>query len=206
MDAAVALVQTYLRVNGYFTVTEFPVVEMIAGADYRVATDLDLLATRFPEATRRVVHDGPEARARVLAPLDPVLAVPDDSVDMIVGEVKESLAEFNPAGLRKDVLEAALDRFGCCGPDDHSAGVVARLLSHGRAKTAAGHLVRLVAFGAKAGPGGPYLQIGLDRVIGYLETYVRENWDVLRHTESKDPVLSFMMLRQKAGGDGGFGE
>ncbi len=27
MDTAVALVETYLRINGYFTVTEYPVIE-----------------------------------------------------------------------------------------------------------------------------------------------------------------------------------
>jgi len=43
MDGAVAIVETYLRLNGYFTVTEFPVVELHDGADYRTATDLDSL-------------------------------------------------------------------------------------------------------------------------------------------------------------------
>ena len=33
MDTAVSLVETYLRVNGYFTVTEFPVVESSHGGE-----------------------------------------------------------------------------------------------------------------------------------------------------------------------------
>ena len=48
MDHAVALVETYLRVNGYFTVTEYPLVEVCRYGNYRTATDLDLLAFRFP--------------------------------------------------------------------------------------------------------------------------------------------------------------
>ena len=31
MDSAVALVQTYLRINGYFTVSEYPIVELRRG-------------------------------------------------------------------------------------------------------------------------------------------------------------------------------
>lgn len=199
MDSAVSLVQTYLRVNGYFTVTEFPVVELIPDASFRMATDLDLLACRFPAAARMVVHRGGSSARDDLVVLDPALEVPEDTLDMIVGEVKESLAEFNPSGLRRDVLAAALARFGCCRPGGHAQEVVGRLVTDGSATTSHGHLVRLVAFGAKKGPEGPFLQVGLDRVVDYLEAYVRDNWAVLRHTESKDPTLSFLMLREKAG-------
>ena len=48
MDNAVALVQAYLRLNGYFTVSEYPVVATRSGGEYRTATDLDVLAFRFP--------------------------------------------------------------------------------------------------------------------------------------------------------------
>ena len=50
MDSAVALVQAYLRVNGYFTVTEYPVIASGKGGTYRTATDLDVLAVRFPHS------------------------------------------------------------------------------------------------------------------------------------------------------------
>ena len=47
MDTAVGLVQAYLRVNGYFTVAEYPVLDA-AGADRpRTVTDLDILAIRL---------------------------------------------------------------------------------------------------------------------------------------------------------------
>lgn len=56
MDSAVALVQSYLRVNKSFTVTEYPVVEAMRGPGpgYQEATDLDVLAFRFPRAGRRI--------------------------------------------------------------------------------------------------------------------------------------------------------
>ena len=58
MDNAVALVQAYLRVNGYFTVSEYPIVEASRRGGYRTATDLDILAFRFPGAGRLVPTPG----------------------------------------------------------------------------------------------------------------------------------------------------
>jgi hypothetical protein len=52
MDNSVALVQAYLRLNGYFTVSELPVIASTKGGGYRTATDLDILALRFPRAGR----------------------------------------------------------------------------------------------------------------------------------------------------------
>ena len=54
MDTAVALVETYLRINGYFTVTEYPVIEAVHYDGYRTITDLDILAFRFSGAGRLV--------------------------------------------------------------------------------------------------------------------------------------------------------
>ena len=50
MDNAVALVQAYVRVNGYFTVAEYPVIEAARDGHYRAVTDLDILAFRFPNS------------------------------------------------------------------------------------------------------------------------------------------------------------
>lgn len=41
-----ALVQSYLHVNGYFTVVEYPVLEARRGGTPRTITDLDVLAFR----------------------------------------------------------------------------------------------------------------------------------------------------------------
>ena len=50
MDNAVALVQTYLHVNGYFTIAEYPIIGSGRHGGYRAVTDLDILAFRFPGA------------------------------------------------------------------------------------------------------------------------------------------------------------
>lgn len=50
MDHADTLVEAYLQINGYFTVAEYPVIESLGKRHYGVATDLDILAFRFPGA------------------------------------------------------------------------------------------------------------------------------------------------------------
>jgi hypothetical protein len=54
MDNAVALVQAYLRINGYFTVAEYPILETHGRNAVQMATDIDILAFRFPGAIRQV--------------------------------------------------------------------------------------------------------------------------------------------------------
>lgn len=196
MDLAVSLVQTYLRVNGYFTVTEFPLVEAGEHDDYRSATDLDLLACRFPDAGQVVLGPRPTS-AEALVATDPPLLVPSDRVDMIVGEVKESAAGFNRAGLRREVMAAALARFGCCPAGTSALGLADALLAEGVATTHAGHQIRLIAFGGHVTGQSRYLQIGLHSVIRYLEDYIRGNWATLKTTQSKDDALAFLMLREK---------
>ena len=72
MDNAVALVQAYLRINGYFTVTEFPVVESGRSGLHRTATDIDILAVRFRDAARLVPRHGRAATRDVaFADIDP---------------------------------------------------------------------------------------------------------------------------------------
>lgn len=201
MDPAVSLVQAYLRVNGYFTVAEYPVLEATHRGGYRMATDLDLLAFRFPGAGRYIPGSSrggsPEARVVV----DPELGVATDAVDMIIGEVKEGSAGFNPATREPEVLKAAVIRFGCC-PPAHARGVVGDLLARGESTTPDGHRIRMVAFGVRAGgrTGPVAATVRLGRVTEYLRSYLGDHWDVLRHAQFKDPVLGFLMTLEKCGG------
>ena len=149
MDSAVGLVQTYLRVNGYFTVVEYPVVELRGG--FRTATDLDILAFRFPEAGRLIPGEtGTGRRRHPPFTTDPHLKVPDGGADMLVGEVKEGEAKFNRGGRRVEVIAAALARFGRC-PVEAAEAIAKSVIRSGRASTPHGHAVRLVAFGSVAG-------------------------------------------------------
>jgi hypothetical protein len=198
MDTAVALVQAYLNVNGYFTVVEYPVLEAYRqGA--RSVTDLDILAFRFADAGHEVI------RGRKHAPLgghafepDPALGCPTDRPDMIVGEVKEGAARFNPATRDPLVLEVALARFGCCSPES-AQHLTQQLLSRGRVDTPAGHSIRMVAFGAApdTAAGEHAIIVPMRHVVSYLRSYLRAYWDVLRHSQIKDPTLGLLALLEK---------
>lgn len=198
MDMSVALVQAYLRVNGYFTVSEYPILEARAG-QVRTATDLDLLAFRFPGAGRRVrghSDDGDSFQP------DPALGCPPDRADMLIGEVKEGRAELNRAARDPEVLRTALARFGCCPPGHDD--VIQRLLRRGKAQTSAGHRVRFVAFGGTASRvPGVDVTLSLAHVSGFLRGYLREHWEVLRHAQFKDPALSMLAVLEKAAASAG---
>lgn len=199
MDNAVALVQAYLRLNGYFTVSEYPVVAARGSGDYRTATDLDMLAFRFPGAGRLVPgKDRRGARDANHMVVDPALRVPSDRTDMIFGEVKEGRASLNQPATDPGVIRAALVAFGCCG--DHEAdGVAGRLVDRGRAALPIGHDIRLVVFASLTdAPGGKYHVVSLGYVVQYLNGYIRQHWDVLRHWDSKDPAIGFLITLAKA--------
>ena len=188
MDNAVAFVQAYLRVNGYFTVSEYPIVEAMGPDQYRSATDLDILAFRFPHAGRLVPGRPGTSKAVERFEPAPELGCPPDGADMIVGEVKEGIAEFNQSGQRRPVLEAALSRFGCC-PQHETSHIVDELLRTGIAVSRADHQIRLVAFGSTTGglTNPRFKQIMLDHVIRFLQSYLRDHWELLRHGPVQGP-------------------
>lgn len=197
MDNAVALVEAYLRVNGYLTVTEYPVLEAARAGGFRTMTDLDVLAFRFPRA------DSPPSGARrprggITLP-DPALACPAGEADMLIGEVKEGRAELNRSARNPAVLTAALSRFGCCPPSE-AARAARSLLRRGEAVVPGGHRVRLVAFGARRGNarGNSCLVVSLGQVVNYLRAYLRGYWDVLHHAQFKDPAFGFLVTIEKA--------
>ena len=198
MDDSVALVQAYLRINGYFTVTEYPVLEIMGNAA-RSACEIDVLALRFPDAAPALTGTGAGA-ARLWRAIDPALGAPHDAVDMIVGEVKEGRARMNPAMRDPDVLTAVLTRFGCCG-GAHVEDVVRALLRRGHGTTPSGHRVRLVCFGSTVEPPSSVhtdLAIPLAHILGFLRRYLREHWHVLRHAQFRDPAFGFLMTLEKA--------
>lgn len=202
MDPAVGLVEAYLRVNGYFTVTEYPVVEATRHEGYRTATDLDVLAFRFPGAGRLVPLQAGwavgNAFVETFAP-DPELGGTGNEADMLIGEVKEGHAELNEAATDPAVLRVVLTRFGCCEPRD-APEVVRQLLHAGQAQTHCRHKVRLVAFGSvvDASSGKKFHAVSLGHVRQFLLEYFSQHWDVLRHGQFKDPAFGFLLMLEKA--------
>lgn len=201
MDNAVALVQAYLHVNGYFTVAEYPVLEVLKHAGYRTVTDLDILAFRFPGAGKPVRSGSKTGSSHVAeetyAP-DPALGVAGDQTDMLIAEVKEGSAQMNIGATDPITLKVALARFGCCASTD--AEEVARtLLRKGQIVLSSGHNLRIVAFGSvKAEVTKPYLMISLGHVLGFLQDYIRQNWEFVRYAQFKDPVFGFLVTIEKA--------
>lgn len=195
MDNAVALVQAFLRLHGYLTVTEFRVVRAARGGGQECLTDLDVLAFRFGEASGpgEAMHHPAESEANAL------LGIAGGVPDMIIGEAKEGRAQLNDAATKHDVLTAALERFGCCRHSDID-GIVHELLRHGRAHTRHGHGVRLVAFGSLPpdAPSRGVKVVLLGTIIDFLRAYSRQHWAQLQSSESKDPGLSFLMTLEKA--------
>jgi hypothetical protein len=199
MDTAVGLVETYLRVNGYFTVTEFPVIESFDDMEYRTVTDLDVLALRFPGAGRMVPRQSRHFVEPRILPPDPELCSVRDRTDMIIGEVKEGRAELNKATRDPVVLQTVLTRFGCC-PPSHVPDVVQTLLQKGHAETHKGHRVRLVAFGSTVGTGGGprHAAISLGHITDFLNEYIQQYWEIVRHADFKDPAFGFLVMLEKA--------
>jgi hypothetical protein len=192
VDHAVALVEAYLRVNGYLTVAEYPVLDAPRHGPVQPVTDLDILAIRL--ATGHDSRRGPR-RPEV----DPALGAHPDRADMIVGEVKEGAPRVNRALREPRALQAALTRFGCCTADE-ADDVVARLLRHGEVLAPAGHRVRVVAFGNPHGSPttGPWHTVSLDHVIGYLQDHLRAHWDQIGHSQLKDPTFGLLALLEKS--------
>ena len=202
MDTSVALVQAYLQVNGYFTVAEYPVFEASRGDHARTVTDLDILAFRFAGAGHELVR----GRRHRVAPAqvfttDPVLGCPSDRPDMIVGEVKAGPARLNAAMRNPAVLEVALARFGCCSID-YTQTATQELLARGHVITPGGHAIRIVAFGDAPDGNHPgnWKTIPMGHVVAFLQQYLRERWNVLRHAPIKDPTLDVLALIEKSRG------
>jgi hypothetical protein len=198
MDSAVSLVQAYLRVNGYFTVTEYPVIARVRGGTYRTATDLDLLAVRFPYAGH-VALGKSAARDEDYNVLDPALRVDPGQPDMLIGEVKEGRGELNAAATDPGVLRAALLGFGCC-PHADAPRIVEELVRDGHARLPNGHMIRSIVFASTRGeqPFNKYLFMSLGHVLSFLRKYLDEYWEVLRHADSKDQAFGFLMTLAKA--------
>jgi len=197
MDTAVSLVQSYLFANGFFTVTEYPILETLTPGDSRTVTDIDVLALRFPGAGdthREATTTG------IMIERDPELGLSDEYIEVIIGEVKEGAAELNRAARDPAVLRAVLDRFGAMDPDV-AQQVVDELVRTGTAMHPSG----LVRFRQMVFASLPptryqyrYTWISHGHIVEWMREQVREHWDKIKTIQSKNPVLSYMILFEKA--------
>src|SRR5712691_11398113 len=123
MDHAVALVQAYLQLNGYFTSAEYPIIAAAGRNGFRTLTDIDVLAFRFPAGLPSPVAAPSRKRTPRgldLSDIDPGLGVPADSIDMVIGEVKEGRVGINGGARDPEVLKAVIGRLGDSNVDSDS--------------------------------------------------------------------------------------
>ncbi len=197
MDHAVALVQAYLQVNGYFTVAEYPVLEALEAGGYQSATDIDLLALRLCHAGGVLAAGAGPDRAVRFEP-DPELRAPRGSADLLIVEVKEGRAELNPSARDGKILSAVLTRFGL-EPHARMETSIAELQRTGRANWPGGVWVRLLAFGSVIDPKtvAGFQAISLPHVTRFLSDYLDENWEALRHAHIRHQGFGFLALLEQ---------
>lgn len=194
MDNAIALVRTYLQLNGYFTVTEWPVIAGGPCGSHCTMTDLDVMAFRFPAAADCLVDE----RHRTASPepiTDPALGVPETTADLIIAEVKEGRAELDTAAASTDVIRTALIRFGWCG---HciSAPHLSQLVDRGSTVLPNGHTARLVAFGSAIDGHASYRRVLYSDVLAYINRYI-DRCEPVWVGGAKDPILRLLALQAK---------
>jgi hypothetical protein len=199
MDVAVNLVESYLRLNGYLTLSEIEVQSQNALGGYDTLTDVDIIGFRFPgdvfaaESTDR-------AESRMLLITDDVLDLDEDRIDVIIGEVKQGEAVFNAGLGRTEVLQSVLRRLEWVYADGITS-VVDRLrrggISHDRARGGGEIRTRLVAFGQSPVSGPHTIPIShvIEALVGFMERYD----DVLRSAQFKEPATALIRLLVKAG-------
>lgn len=215
MDPAVGLVRAYLQLNGFFVMTEYPVLEEVPGGGYRPTTDLDVLAVRFNNTGHFVGGVGGAGEAgRVLRAADAALEVGRAELDFLIGEVKQGSAELNRGARDPRVLRAALVRFGAFNPATIDV-IVQRLIDSGDTRSQSGWArVRLMAFGSTPpGRTAKGYSVMLHRhMVGYVRRAIESHADMLLAADLKDDSLATLALLSKshawdtvptAHGDGG---
>lgn len=201
MDIAVGLVEGYLRLNGYLTLSEFEVQDQRPDGGFDTLTDIDVMAIRFPgEVYAGDPHD--EADARLLLLDDPGLRLEPDQIDVIIGEVKQGHAEFNGAIRRHKVLHPMLRRVEWLFAEGIH-GVVHDLIDHdvcvSPARGGGTIRVRLMAFGR-----APEIGLNVMTHTHIVETLLRffEDLDeAFRPIQFREPAPAMLSLLRKSGFD-----
>lgn len=200
MDIAVNLVETYLRLNGYLTLSEMEVQAQTAGEDvYRTLTDVDIVGLRFPgDMFAADAHDPDSAKLLLIE--DDVLRLEPEVTDVIIGEVKQGDAVFNKALTKHEVLHSVLRRIEWIY-EDGIHPTIAQLEEDGLAgATGRGGgtiRTRLVAFGRSDVDSVNTIPIGhiAEKIVEHLERFS----DVLAPAQFKEPAPALLRLLMKAG-------
>ena len=201
MDIAVNLVESYLRLCGYLTDSEFDVLRRNEQGSYESATDIDVLALRIPGQVY-VAGDphGEEEGSMLAIDEDEALQLEPDLVDVIVGEVKESEAVLNPGLKEHKVLHGVLRRLEWLYGDSLPEAVEslqARAVAYTTSQDGAELRTRLVAFGRS--PLNDLHTISLSYIVEQMMAFFERFDEVIRPTHYKDPAPALLRLLVKSG-------
>ena len=187
MDAANDLVEAFLRANGYLTLSELQVQFLNKRGDWETLTDVDILAVRFPGPVY-VASPGDQGKEGMLEIPGVPLFLEEDTIDVIIGEVKQGEARFNPSIADHRTLRTALHRLSWLYVDDDLEDVVedlgARGVCHANARGGGQIRTRLVAFGRAE-----------ERFLGAFDAYE----PVLRSARASSDAVATLKLLHKAG-------
>lgn len=199
MDIAVNLVENYLRLTGYLTLSEFEVQKRDEDGQFRTITDVDIMAIRMPG---EIYVGDPHDDCHLLLIEDPVLQLEDDAIDVIIGEVKQGPADLNPGIKDHVVLHSMLRRVGWAyeEPLDNVVGGLQHNLLHYSPGRSNGRVrSRLVAFGRSAT--SDLHTISLSHMVGTMLRFFEEHEEAFRPIQFKEPAPAFLRLLLKAGFD-----
>ena len=199
MDIAVNLVENYLRLNGYLTLSEFEIQQRQRDGGWQTVTDVDIVAIRFPGPLYAGDDDEAE-ECRFILIEDAGLGLEDGVIDVIIGEVKQGEAVLNAGMTSHAALHTILQRFEWLFDSDlHS--VIDRLqtggVSHDDARAGGQVRTRLVAFGRS-----DVLDtntINLTHVFEQVYGYMRRHDDMLHGAQFKEPAPALLHLLVKTG-------
>lgn len=201
MDIAVNLVENYLRLTGYMTLSEFEVQRRDKKGRFKTVTDVDVMGIRFPgEIYLGDPHR--EADCELLVIDDPVLGLEPDTIDIIVGEVKQGNAELNPGIKDHAVLHSMLRRVEWVY-DEPVEQVIQGLQQEG-AHSAPGRgggrvRTRLVAFGRSRFSNQNTIALG--HIVTTMLDFFEEHEDAFRPIQFREPAPAFLRLLLKSGFD-----
>ncbi len=199
MDIAVNLVESYLRLTGYLTLSEFEVQARREGGGFDTITDIDIMAIRFPGPVYAGdPHGGGDSQLLLMD--DPALLLEDDQIDVIIGEVKQGPAEFNPGIRRHEVLHSMLRRVDWLF-DAGIAKVVDDLgdqqVCVAPARGGGTIRVRLVAFGQ--GPETTLHSITHTHIVETLMGFFSGKDEAFKPVQFSNPAPAMLSLLRKTG-------
>jgi hypothetical protein len=201
MDIAVNLVENYLRLTGYLTLSEFEVQRRDSKGGFKTVTDIDIMAMRMPGDVY-LGDPHTERDAELLLIDDPALELEPDCVDVIIGEVKQGTAELNPGIKDHAVLHSMLRRIEWIydEPLEMVVDSLQRDLIHWSPARGDGRIrTRLVAFG-RADTSNLNI-VSLSHVVTTMLGFFEDHEAAFRPIQFREPAPAFLRLLLKSGFD-----